>query len=95
MIRVVAKFLLKPEEKLTARALFEELIAATRKEYGCASYDLAQSTEDENLLVVLEAWESQEALDVHGKSEHFTRIVPQLVEMCQNPPMIDSFIQII
>ncbi len=95
MIKVVAKFLLKPEEKLNAKPLFEELIAATRKEYGCAGYDLAQSTADENLVVVLESWESQEALDVHGKSEHFTRIVPQLVEMCSEVPVIDSFIQII
>lgn len=95
MIRVVAKFNLKAGAKPEAMPLFEELIGKTRKEDGCGGYDLGQATQDENQLVVLEAWESKEALDAHSASEHFTRIVPQLVAMCTEPPSIDSFIQIV
>ena len=95
MIRVVAKFNLKPEAKEQAMALFEELVSKTRKEEGCGGYDLAAAADNGNQMVVLEAWESKEALDVHSASEHFTRLVPQLVALCTEQPSIDSFVQVI
>lgn len=95
MIRVVAKFNFKPEEKEKAMELCKELVDETRKETGCKGYDLAQSAKDENQYVVLETWESQEVLDVHSASEHFTKIVPQLVKMCVTDPTIESYMQVI
>ncbi|MCP1103250.1 quinol monooxygenase YgiN [Aequitasia blattaphilus] len=94
MIRVVAKFEVKPEEVTNAMPLFEELVEATRKEDGCAQYVLAKAGE-EGSFVVLEGWESKDALDVHSNSEHFTRLVPQLVSLCGSAPVIDSYIQVI
>lgn len=95
MIRVVAKFDFKSEKKEKAMELCKELVNETRKETGCKGYDLAQSAKDENQYVVLEIWESQEVLDVHSASEHFTKIVPQLVEMCVTDPTIESYMQVI
>jgi len=95
MIRVVAKFNFKPEEKEKAMVLCKELVDETRKETGCKGYDLAQSANDENQYVVLETWENQEVLDVHSASEHFTRIVPQLVEMSAAAPILESYMQVI
>lgn len=95
MIKVVAKFNVQPDKKAEALSLFEVLISLTRQEDGCKGYDLAQSTEDENLLVVLESWADQKALDEHSASEHFTKIVPQLVDLCVDAPSIDAFTQLI
>jgi len=95
MIKVVATFQLKPEEKDSAMPLFAELIELTRKESGCAGYDLAEADSDDNNLVILESWESQAVLDVHSASEHFTRIVPRLVDKCVVPPVITSYKQVI
>jgi len=95
MIRVVAKFNLKPEKRTEAMALFEVLVRLTREENGCHGYDLAQSKDDENVYVIIEAWENQETLDVHSASEHFAKIVPQLVDMCACAPVIDAFHQVI
>lgn len=95
MIRVIATFDLKPEAKEQAMPLFEELISLTRKEEGCAGYDLIKSASGNNQLVLLEGWENQAVLDTHSASEHFTRIVPQLVAMCITAPSIEAFEQII
>jgi Uncharacterized conserved protein len=95
MIRIVATFNMKPTEKELAMPLFEELITLTRQEDGCHNYDLVKSPTDDNVLVILEAWSNQAALDKHSASEHFTRIVPQLVNMCSVAPSITPFIQII
>ena len=95
MIRVIAKFSLKSGQKDKAVETARELIALTRKEDGCAHYDLAESATDENLLVILEAWESQTALDAHSASDHFKRLVPQLTALCEGPPAVDALTQII
>lgn len=95
MIRVVAKFDLKPGELDKAMELSRELIASTRKEVGCGHYDLAASPDNPNLLVILEAWESQAALDAHSVTEHFTRLVPQLAALCVSAPAVDCYEQLI
>lgn len=84
MIRLVANFYVKKEHLDEALALAKELVAETRKEEGCAQYDLAQALESPELIVILESWESQETLAAHSASEHFTRIVPALKGLCEN-----------
>ncbi|NLT58481.1 MAG: antibiotic biosynthesis monooxygenase [Clostridiales bacterium] len=95
MIRVVATFTLKPGHVQEAVEMVRELVELTRREAGCAAYDLAQSTKDEDVLVVLEAWESQAHLDAHSASAHFTAIVPRLAALCAVPPVVDTFTQLI
>lgn len=95
MIKVTAKFVLKPGAFDEAYQLAEELIAITRQETGCVQYDLAQSVNDENILFIFEAWENQAVLDVHSASAHFARLVPQLAALCTEPPCVENFKQII
>ena len=95
MIRIVAHFHLKENKAGDAIKLAQELIDETRKEAGCVQYDLAQSFENPDQLVILEAWETKEALDAHSASEHFARIVPAIAQLCEEPPAIHSYLQII
>lgn len=94
MIRVVANFHLKKENVEEAIKLAKEMVEATRKEEGCVQYDLAQSPESPEKIVILEAWETKEAIDTHSASEHFTRIVPQVAAMCVEPPVVSSYVQV-
>ena len=91
MIKVVATFLFKPEDVDKAIAIAEELVTETRKEKGCAQYELARSNDTAGELVVLESWETQEDLDVHSASAHFTRIVPALAGMAVQPPAVKAY----
>lgn len=49
----------------------ETLIEATRAEDGCIDYNLHNSTEDDNILVFVEKWESEEFLKSHLNQPHF------------------------
>ena len=51
-----------------------EMIALTKAEDGCVAYDLYES--DTGAVVMLEIWESKEALDKHMQTEHFKKFVP-------------------
>jgi len=91
MIHILASFEVKNDKLSDFIKLCNELIEESRKEEGCVSYHLQQNTERENYLVFVEEWKSNEAIEKHNSSEHFTRIVPLLVEMCEDAPVIQTF----
>ena len=91
MIHILASFKVKNDKLSDFIKLCNELIEESRKEEGCVSYHLQQNTERENYLVFVEEWKSNEAIEKHNSSSHFTRIVPMLVEICEKAPVIEVF----
>ena len=71
MIMVTAKITAKPDEKDEIISKAQDLIDSSRFESGCISYNLYASTEEENVLLMLEQWENQEVLQLHMQTEHF------------------------
>jgi len=71
MIIVTATITAKPTKRDEIISNSHDLIKSTRIEPGCISYDLYASTEDEDVLIMLEQWENREVLDAHLKTEHF------------------------
>jgi len=55
-----------------------------RMEKGCKRYEFCQSTENENRLILLEEWDTQENLLTHLKSEHF-RVIRGAMNLLQKP----------
>lgn len=56
------------------------LVAASQKEEGCVSYDVFESGTRADVFMICETWASQEALDAHKQTAHFTQYVAQLEE---------------
>lgn len=78
MVKVVAKGYFYEDKVQEAVRLYEALVKETRKEDGCISYNLFRDKKEPSILTMIEEWESQEHLDMHMKTEHFTTIVPML-----------------
>jgi quinol monooxygenase YgiN len=57
----------------------EKLTAPTVREEGCIYYHMRKEDGDENNYFMLEKWASKEALEAHQKTEHFTRLLPELM----------------
>lgn len=91
MTNIIAYFHVKDGALEQVRALAEELVAKTRQEDGCVRYDMNRSLDDPNYLVMIESWRDAESLAAHGKSEHFTRLVPQIRALCEDPKPADRF----
>ena len=80
MIVVVGKVATDSERRAELVRLGEEVAAASREEPGCLGYRLFQATDDENAFVIVEEWESREALEAHFATEHvatFMRAFPK------------------
>jgi len=70
MLTVVATIVARPGSEATVRAGLEGLLAPTRAEAGCVTYDLHVDLEDPCRFVFHELWESEEHLDAHLASDH-------------------------
>lgn len=54
------------------------LLEPSREEEGCCQYELYRDEKIEGLFVMQEIWCSEEALERHMQTEHFTRILSDL-----------------
>lgn len=69
-LTIVAKFKAKNG---AGEKLFQELIQLvepSRRDAGCINYDLHRSTEDANLFLFYENWDSKELWEKHMETEH-------------------------
>jgi quinol monooxygenase YgiN len=57
----------KGQEQIDA---FTRLVPTVRAEPGCIQYDLHQVEGDPDRFVILEQWESEEALSAHNSAPH-------------------------
>lgn len=81
MVKVVAKSFVKSDKFDEILELLKEMVEKTVKEEGCIKYELFQDVKDPKVMIIIEEWESEGALNKHMASEHFKRIVPQLNEL--------------
>lgn len=71
MIIVAARITAKDGNREELISKSQNVIESTRQESGCISYELLASTEDDDVLMMFERWESMESLDAHMQTEHF------------------------
>ena len=71
MIIVTATINTKPGERDKIISKSQDVIESTRLESGCISYELFASTEDDDVLMMFEKWESKEALELHKQTDHY------------------------
>lgn len=83
MISIVAKFVVAEGKDEAFLALVGELVVKSNEEVGCISYGIHKDVAKANTYAILEQWKDQAAIDAHNTSEHFTRLIPQVVELAQ------------
>ena len=71
MILAIIRMKVLSEKRMELSQTIASLIGSIRMEKGCNRCDFYQSIEDENELLLLEEWDTQENLMTHLKSEHF------------------------
>lgn len=88
MLKVIAEDFIQNEAIEIVMPLYRELVAATKQEPLCISYDLYVDQKDPGHFIFIEEWPNQEALDIHCASEHFKRLVPLINSYKRSDPII-------
>lgn len=79
MIRINASMIIETSEN--RKPLIDaatELVEFSLRDKGCIGYDLYESQTNDDRLMIIETWESEDDLKAHMESEHFCRLVPEL-----------------
>jgi quinol monooxygenase YgiN len=83
-VGVIARFAPLPEKRSDLQALLDAMVAPTRSEAGCRSYDLYE-VPDGGDLVLIERYDDQAALDHHRTTEHYLNYRAQLSPLLASP----------
>lgn len=93
MILVIARYTLKKGTRTQYLAEIKkaEIIEKCRAEKGNISYEFLNSNDNPNEIVVLERWENQKVLDIHGTLPHFAEMLEIKKQFNPTPTVIDKF----
>ena len=94
MIKIIAKLMIAEDKIDSFKAAATELVTKSRAEEGNVFYTLNASTSNPCQMAFVECWKDQNTIDFHNATEHFTGILPKLVDMCTEAPVIESFEEI-
>jgi len=93
-IHFVVKMTVAEENIKTFLQLASPLVEQSRKEAGNISYCLSVNKKDPCQLTFLECWKDREAIAFHGETEHFTTILPKLLELSTEKPIKETFLEL-
>jgi quinol monooxygenase YgiN len=84
-IQLIAHLVAKPGKE---QALIDAVLAIVpdvRKETGCITYEPHVSRENQGTVVMYEVWETQAALDDHGKGASLAALAARFDELLGEP----------
>jgi quinol monooxygenase YgiN len=90
-LRVVAHITALPDKIEEAKAVLIGLIAPTRQESACITYELLQNNADPAQFTLVEEWESDAALDAHLKTPHLEAALVKMPALVAAPPDIRRY----
>ncbi len=84
IVNVVATIVTKPEQADKVESHLRGLIAPSRLDAGCLSYDLHRDADAQNIFVFYETWESRAMLDAHLETPHLLAWRSKAPELIQS-----------
>ena len=88
MIIVNAKFYIKEDKKTQFLKEIEGLISASKKDKGCLEYSLYESTDNQLEFVMIENWESQDAIEKHNTNPLLVAFAKNLSTYSSKKPVL-------
>lgn len=88
MIFIVVKFTIRPDRSDDWLGLVEDFTQATRQEPGNIFFEWSRSVETPHQFVLVEAFQSREAGEVHVNSDHFKTAMGWIPEVISKTPEI-------
>jgi quinol monooxygenase YgiN len=82
IISVIATLVCRRDADAAFQVELKKLLRATLEEEGCLSYEIYECNGEKGKYIVIDQWESEEALTLHKASPHykyFMHIAPALL----------------
>ena len=90
-LHVVAHATARPGKESSVREAFLALVAPTRAEPGCLSYELFVNRESPADFLFVQEYENDAAFEAHLASSHITEMLPVVLPLLSSPPDIRRY----
>ncbi|MEV5882460.1 putative quinol monooxygenase [Streptomyces sp. NPDC052020] len=87
-IEITVLFDVVPDRMDSVTSAFQELCGATRKEEGALRFDAFRSEEHQNVIVLVEDWADQRAIDAHMKEPYVADFLARTEGAFVRPPHV-------
>ena len=87
MIIVTLRLKVVPEKRWAVLKTVHTIIGPTTVRSGCSHCSLYSNTSNDDELILLEKWESQEAMEGHICSDEFRKVMSAMEAACEPPEM--------
>ena len=94
MVIIIARISAKSETLAELRQILTDLVAPSRAEAGCVSYELFQDNDDPRDFITVENWGDSVAADAHMSTPHVAAAIAQAGVLLAQPPLIHRFTQL-
>lgn len=74
---------------------FKKVVPQIRQDPGTVAYNILQAVDDPNKITVYEQYETHEALQYHGQTEHFKEFGRSTRELFTGRPEITLYEQVV
>ena len=71
MINLCVTYVFAPEKLAEAEGYLRALIAPSRAEPGCRTYEISRSKDDPHTFLIFEQYDDEAAIDAHRATSHF------------------------
>jgi quinol monooxygenase YgiN len=83
-INCIARFVAKDDCVEQLKAALVALLAPTRNEEGCVSYNLNVEVENAHIFTMIEKFKSQEAYDFHGQQPYLKNLLSMVGDLTES-----------
>lgn len=90
-VRVVARVTSQADKVDELKAILLTLVAPTRREPGCVSYQLLQDKSDAAEFVCIEEWANDAAIDAHMTTAHVQEVFSKAQSLFAKAPEINRY----
>lgn len=92
MVVLIAKNTVKEGLQQEFLTLAKKMVAKTREEAGCISYDLASDQSDVQVFYFIEKYRDEKAVAFHRATDYFQTLVPQIGALRVKPSEVSTCI---
>lgn len=94
MTIIIARISSTPGAAPQLREILQALVAPSRKEPACLSYELFQDDEQPADFITVERWADDGAAQAHLATPHVAAAIAQATGLLGQPPLIHRFTQL-
>ncbi|MBL8416490.1 MAG: antibiotic biosynthesis monooxygenase [Propionivibrio sp.] len=94
MVRIMARISAREACEAKLREVLQALIAPSRGESGCVSYELFENEDRPLEFVTVEQWADQAAADAHLATPHVAAAMARAGDFLAQAPLIHRFRQV-